>query len=217
MNERHGMREVEQALARQRIIPVVRHRSEPVPAELVQVLVSEGLRCVEIAMTSPRALTTLRAARERLGDAVILGAGTALNAEMARLAIRAGAEFVASPGLNEAMIDACRHLDVLPLPGVMTPTEAMRAWHAGAQVVKLFPASVVGPQFLRTLKGPLPWLRIVPTGGITPENVAEFLEAGAMAVGVGSWLLREEETVAGRWQGLKDRLRELEAAIRAGH
>jgi len=213
MRETRGMKTVEEAIIRQRFVPVLRQSREPVSLDLIQALVDEGVRCIEIAMTSPRALTTLRWVRDRLGDRVILGAGSALNAEMARLAIRAGSEFIASPGLSEAMIDVCRRADVLATPGIMSPTEAMRAWHSGARVVQVFPASVLGPGFLSAIHGPLPWLRLMPTGGITDENAADFLRAGAVAVGVGSWLTNEEEALSRRWQPLRQRLASLRRVL----
>ena len=202
-------REVEEAIARQRVVPVIRLRRGPVPMDLIETLIDGGAVCVEVTMTTPRALSSLRQIRERWGDRVYLGAGSALNAEMARLALRAGAEFVASPGLNEAMVDVCRRANVLVIPGVMTPTDAMRAWHSGAQLLKLFPATVVGSQFMKALRGPLPWIRWMPTGGITPDNVAEFLEAGATAVGVGGWLMPEDDVEAGRWNAIAARLEEI--------
>ncbi|MGD9520282.1 MAG: bifunctional 4-hydroxy-2-oxoglutarate aldolase/2-dehydro-3-deoxy-phosphogluconate aldolase [Armatimonadota bacterium] len=214
MTKPRGMKVVEEAIYRQKFVPVLRHSNEPVSLDLLQALAAEGVNCIEIALTSPRALTSLRWARDRLPDGIILGAGSALNAEMARLAIRAGAEFVASPGLNEAMIDVCRRADVLAIPGIMTPTETMRAWHAGAHLVKMFPASVLGPEFLSAIHGPLPWLRMMPTGGITDKNAAVFIRAGAVAVGLGSWLINEEEALAKRWQPLRERLKSLRDALR---
>ena len=205
-------REVEEAIARQKVVPVIRLRRGPVPMELVETLIDAGAACIEIAMTTPRALSSLRQVRERWGDRIYLGAGSALNAEMARLALRAGAEFVASPGLNEAMVDVCRRANVLVIPGVMTPTDAMRAWHSGAQLLKLFPATVVGPQFMKALRGPLPWIRWMPTGGITPDNIGEFLEAGAVAVGVGGWLTPEDDVEAGRWTAIAARFAEIARA-----
>ena len=202
-------REVEGAIARQKVVPVIRLRRGPVPMELVETLIDGGATCLEIAMTTPRALSSLRQVRERWGETVYLGAGSALNAEMARLALRAGAEFVASPGLNEATVDVCRRSNILAIPGVMTPTDAMRAWHCGAQLLKLFPATVVGPGFMKALRGPLPWIRWMPTGGINPDNVAEFIEAGAVAVGVGGWLMPEDDVEAGRWAAIAARLEEI--------
>jgi 2-dehydro-3-deoxyphosphogluconate aldolase/(4S)-4-hydroxy-2-oxoglutarate aldolase len=213
MMQPRGAKAVEEAIAAQKILPVLRLRGEPIPMQLVEVLLEEGLRCVEIAMTTPRALTTLREIRRRWGERVVLGAGSALNREMAQLAVRAGAEFIASPGLNEAMVDYCRRHDLLVMPGIMTPTEAMRAWHAGAQLVKVFPASVLGPAFLHALRGPLPWVRCVPTGGINAANLVAFMEAGAVAVGVGEGLAPEEEVAARHWQAIQARLRELRAAL----
>ncbi|MBC7288285.1 MAG: bifunctional 4-hydroxy-2-oxoglutarate aldolase/2-dehydro-3-deoxy-phosphogluconate aldolase [Armatimonadetes bacterium] len=206
-------REVEQAIVRQKVVPVVRLRRGPIPLDLVQALMDGGARCLEIAMTTPRALTTLRSVRERYGEEVFLGAGSALNAEMARLAVRAGAEFIASPGLNEATIDVCRRINLLVIPGVMTPTDAMRAWHAGAQLLKLFPASVVGPRFIIEMRGPLPWVRWMPTGGITPDNIQQYFEAGAVAVGVGGWLVVEDDVEARRYSAIVARFEELVKAI----
>lgn len=204
---------VKDVLIAQRVLPVLRLSTAPVPAEVVEILAEEGFSCLEIALTTPKVFSSLRALVERYGEKLIIGAGSAVNAEMARLAVRAGARFVACHALCTPMVEACRQQDVLPIPGIMTATEALQAWHLGADLVKVFPAHLMGPSYLEELRRPLPWQKYVATGGITAENAASFLAAGAVAVAVGHWLVKDEDVWTGDWAGVRSRARELKAAV----
>src|SRR5205814_6297705 len=151
----------------------------------------------EITLTVPDALDVLRQARRELGGRVLLGAGTVLDPETARAALLAGAEFVVAPTVNLDVIRLCRRYDKLVMPGAFTPTEVLAAWEAGADVVKVFPADVVGPAFFRALRGPLPQVKLMPTGGVDLTTAAEFLKAGAVCLGVGGQLV-DAKVVAAR-------------------
>src|SRR5438034_5299804 len=156
-------------------------------------------------MSVPNALDVLRQVRKALGDRVLLGAGTVLDPETARAVLLAGAEFVVAPVVNVDTIRLCRRYDKLVMPGAFTPTEILTAWEAGADIVKVFPADVLGPAFFKAMRGPLPQIRLMPTGGVDLTTAAEFLKAGACCLGVGSQLV-EPRAVSER---NFDRIREL--------
>ena len=181
------------------IVAVVRF-SDPDPlVEVVEALAAGGVTVAEVTFTVPNALDVIRAAKKRLGDRVLLGAGTVLDPETARAAFLAGAEFLVSPSLNLDVIRMCRRYDKLVMPGAFTPTEVLTAWEAGADVVKVFPADVVGPAFFKALKGPLPQVKLMPTGGVDLDTAAEFLKAGAVCLGVGSQLVDPKLVAAGEF------------------
>ena len=174
------------------VIAVVRV-SEPVrlgPA--ARALAAGGVGAVEVTLTTPDAIDAIADLASDKGLAgCVIGAGTVLDESAARYVIDAGARFVVSPALNPAVIRACRDRGVPCLPGALTPTELLEAWRAGAPVVKLFPASAVGPGYIRDVLAPLPFLRLVPSGGVSLDNAGEWIRAGAAAVSVGTALLRE--------------------------
>ena len=171
------------------LVAVVR---APDPTHLLNVIkaLAEGGVCVaEVTLTVPNALDVIRAAKADLGDRVLLGAGTVLDPETARAAILAGAEFLVSPTVNLDVIKLARRYDKLIFPGAFTPTEILAAWEAGADVVKVFPAEVLGPPFFKAMRGPLPQVRLMPTGGVDLNTAGDFLRAGACCLGVGSQLV----------------------------
>ena len=137
----------------------------------------------------PQALRVIQEAVAALGDDVVIGAGTVLDAETARAAILAGAGYIVSPVFRPAVIEMSRRYDILCMPGAMTPTEVLGAWEAGADVVKVFPAGVGGPQFFKDLKGPFPRIELMPTGSVNRETAPQYIRAGACAVGVGGELV----------------------------
>src|SRR5207302_3330953 len=159
----------------------------------------------EITMTVPGALDVLRQVRHALGERVLLGAGTILDTETARAALLAGAEYLVAPTVNVDVIRLGLRYDKLVVPGAFTPTEILAAWEAGADIVKVFPAEVVGPAFFKALRGPLPHIRLMPTGGVDLTTAAAFLKAGACCLGVGAQLV-EPRAIADR---NFDRIREL--------
>src|SRR5437764_3646663 len=187
------------------IVAVVRSPDSQQLVEAARALADGGVSVVEITMSVPDALDVLRQVRDALGDRILLGAGTVLDAETARAALLAGAEYLVAPTVNLDVIRLCQRYDRLVLPGAFTPTEILAAWEAGADVVKVFPADVVGPAFFKALRGPLPQVRLMPTGGVDLTTAASFLQAGACCLGVGSQLV-EPKTVADR---NFDRIREL--------
>src|SRR6267143_5347808 len=187
------------------IVAVVRAPDSQQLVEVVRALADGGVTVVEITMTVPGALDVLRQVRQELGARILLGAGTVLDPETARAVLLAGAEYIVAPTVNLDVIRLCRRYDKLVMPGAFTPTEILTAWEAGADIVKVFPADVVGPAFFKALHGPLPQIRLMPTGGVDLTTAAAFLKAGACCLGVGGQLV-EPRAVAER---NFDRIRQL--------
>lgn len=180
-----------------KLVAVVRSPDGAQLVEVARALQEGGIPIVEITMTVPDALGVVRAVRAALGDQLLLGAGTVLDPETARAALLAGAEFIVTPTLNPAVIRMCRRYGKLVMPGAFTPTEILAAWEAGAEMVKVFPADVGGPAYLSALHGPLPHVRLMPTGGVDLANAADFLRAGACALGLGSALVEKRALAEG--------------------
>ncbi len=193
-----------------RLIAIVRAAEADPLLPVAEALLAGGVKIVEFTLTTPGALEALRAARRRFADALILGAGSALNADAAQSAIEAGAQFIVAPHLDPAIIRLCHRdeYNVPAIPGALTPTEILAAWEAGADLIKVFPASLGGPRYVREVLAPLPHVQLVPTGGVTAANVVEFLSAGAIAVGVGSSLVDKAAVMAGDWPALTERARQ---------
>lgn len=185
------------------IVAIIRASSSGELIDVVSALREGGLTCIEVTMTTPGALEVVRKAREVCGEAAAIGVGTVLDAETARAAILAGAQFIVAPIVDRPTISMCRTYNVPVLPGAMTPTEIVRAWKAGADFVKVFPTSTLGAQYIRDLRGPLPQIRLVPTGGVTLDTVADFIRAGSNAVGVGSALVTKQAVKNRDFAGLK--------------
>lgn len=187
------------------IVAIVRSHDSQQLVEVARALVDGGVTVIEITMTVPHALDVIKQVRHALGDRIMLGAGTILDTETGRSAILAGAEYLVSPVLNLDLIKMCRRYDKAIMPGVFSPTEIMTAWEAGADVCKVFPADVLGPMFFKAVRGPLPQVRMMPTGGVDLTTAQKFLEAGACCLGIGSQLV-EPKAVADK---NFDRIREL--------
>jgi len=181
---------------------------------LARALQEGGLECVEITMTTPGALRAIEAASEKL-TGVLMGAGTVLDATTARQAILAGAKFLVTPTVELDVIETARRYGVVVIPGAMTPTEILTAWEAGADMVKVFPASVLGPSYLKAVRGPLPQIPLVPTGGITAENAGEFIRAGAAVVCAGGWLVDKLAVAKNDFDILTNKARALSAAVQS--
>lgn len=186
------------------IVAIIRAPSGELLTSVARALYEGGIDVIEVTLTVPRALEILAEVRKDLGDKILLGAGTVLDAETARAALFAGAEFIVSPALNLDVIRLCRRYDKVVMPGVFTPTEVLAAWEAGADVVKIFPADVVGPAYLRALQGPLPQVRMMPTGGVNLKTLRDFMKAGACAVGLGSSLVEKEAVRDGNLDRIRD-------------
>lgn len=189
------------------IIPVLRKIPYEKSTEIIQALYDGGIRAVEITMESDSAELMIQEAVEKYGEKMSVGAGTVLNVEDCRRAIEAGAQFVVSPSFDEAVVAYAVKLGVPVIPGVFTPSEMLQADKAGAAMVKLFPASVLGPGFIKDVLGPLSHIEIMTTGGITKETAKEYLDAGAVAVGAGSALLKKELIAANDWNGLENEVK----------
>jgi 2-dehydro-3-deoxyphosphogluconate aldolase/(4S)-4-hydroxy-2-oxoglutarate aldolase len=187
------------------IVAVVRSPDSQQLVEVARALVDGGVIALEITMSVPNALDVIKQVRQALGDRLVLGAGTVLDPETARACLLAGAEYLVAPTLNLDVIRLCKRYDKAIMPGAFTPTEILTAWEAGADVVKVFPADVLGPAFFKAVKAPLPQVRMMPTGGVDLTTAATFLKAGACALGVGGQLV-EAKAVAER---NFDRIREL--------
>ncbi|HEY7308447.1 MAG TPA: bifunctional 4-hydroxy-2-oxoglutarate aldolase/2-dehydro-3-deoxy-phosphogluconate aldolase [Gemmataceae bacterium] len=179
------------------IVAVVRSPDSQQLVEVVRALADGGVTVAEITMTVPNALDVLRQVRHSLGERVLLGAGTILDAETARAALLAGAEYLVAPTVNLDVIRLAQRYSKLVMPGAFTPTEILTAWEAGADIVKVFPAEVLGPAFFKAMLGPLPQIRLMPTGGVDLNTAADFLRAGACCLGLGSQLV-EPRAVAQR-------------------
>jgi 2-dehydro-3-deoxyphosphogluconate aldolase/(4S)-4-hydroxy-2-oxoglutarate aldolase len=175
------------------ILPVIRAPSADAAVAVVEALLQAGHTVAEITMTVPNEIDAIGAVEKRFPGKVIVGAGTVTDAETARRAVDAGAEFIVTPCLVPEVIDAAHRVDVAVLPGALTPGEVFEAFRLGGDMVKVFPVqSVGGAAYLRALRGPFPDIPLVPTGGVTLENIAEMFEAGAAAVGVGTELISKD-------------------------
>src|SRR5258708_327830 len=198
------------------IIPVVRAQSGDEALAAVDAICAGGIPILEITMTVPGAVKIIKELTKRLGDEALIGAGTVLDSETARQCIDAGARFVVSPSLDVPTIDACRSLRVPVFPGAMTPTEVVTAWKAGADAVKVFPANAVGgATYVKSLRAPLPQIELIPTGGVSLTNVAEFMAAGALAVGVGADLVDLAAVRDGDAASITAKAREYVAVVNA--
>ena len=172
------------------VIPVVRAESADQAMRAVEAIKAGGVGVLEVTMTVPGAIGVIEKLAAAYGAEALIGAGTVLDPETARACIQAGAQFIVSPALNEETIAFCRDNDVAVFPGALTPTEVVRAWNAGADAVKVFPAGAVGgASYLKALKAPLPQIELIPTGGVSLRTAADFIKAGAMALGVGADLV----------------------------
>ncbi|MHB1022893.1 MAG: bifunctional 4-hydroxy-2-oxoglutarate aldolase/2-dehydro-3-deoxy-phosphogluconate aldolase [Acidobacteriaceae bacterium] len=180
------------------LVPVLRASSVQEALTIAHAIAEGGVPVLEVTMTVPGAIQVISTLVEQAGDRLLIGAGTVLDPETARACILAGAQFVVSPALNVKTIEMCRRYSVPVIPGVLTPTEVVTAWQAGADVVKVFPCSAVGgAKYLKALKAPLPQVEMIPTGGVSLTTASEFLEAGAFALGVGGDLVDNKAVAQG--------------------
>src|SRR5437870_5316240 len=196
------------------IVAVVRSADSQQLVEVCRALADGGVSVVEITMTVPDALDVVRQVRQALGDRLLLGAGTILDPETARAALLAGAEYLVAPTVNLDVIRLCQRYDKLVMPGAFTPTEILTAWEAGADIVKVFPADVVGPAFFKALRGPLPHIRLMPTGGVDLKTAAEFLKAGACCLGIGGQLVEPKAIAERNFDRIRDLARQYVAIVK---
>ncbi len=180
------------------IVPVVRASSADEAMRVIDAIKEGGINVLEITMTVPGAVAVIEEVAKRFGQKVIVGAGTVLDAETARACMLAGAQFIVSPALNLKTIEMCRRYSIAVMPGALTPTEVITAWQAGADMVKVFPCNAMGgASYLKSLKAPFPQVELIPTGGVSLKTAADFIHAGALALGVGSDLVDTKAIRAG--------------------
>lgn len=187
------------------------------PTELVRVakaIAAGGVSVIEFTLTTPGALRIIEEATRELGQDVLIGAGTVLDTETARAAILAGAEFIVAPTLNPDVIEICHRYDKVVIPGAYTPTEILTAWECGADFIKVFPAEIGGPAYLKAVRAPLPQAKLIPVGGVSLETVAAFVRAGAVALGVGSNLVDKKLVAQGGFDQLTQIAHEFSQAVR---
>jgi 2-dehydro-3-deoxyphosphogluconate aldolase/(4S)-4-hydroxy-2-oxoglutarate aldolase len=197
------------------VVAVIRLKEPERLRAVVDAIAAGGVRALEVTMTVPRAIDLIRELAPTLPKEFLLGAGTVVDADTAARAIDAGAQFIVSPVFRRAVIDAAHRAGVPALPGCLTPTEILDAWDAGADVVKVFPATALGPAFLKDVRGPLPHVKLMPTGGVTLDNAGQWITAGAVAVGVGTALLDANAIAAGNYSVLEANARRIVANVRA--
>jgi len=184
------------------LVAVIRADGPDQLVDVCRALRDGGVEVAEITMTTPGALDAIHQARQRLGDDCLIGVGSVLDAETARAALLAGAQYIVAPTLNLDVITMAHRYDVPIVPGALTPTEIITAWQAGADLVKVFPANHFGPKYFKDLLAPMPQLKLTPTGGVDLNTAADWLKAGAACLGVGSALVKKDLIKAGDWAGL---------------
>ena len=202
-------------IERERIVAVIRLEEADKLRAVIDALAAGGVRVFEVTMTVPRAIELIGLLAREVRDDVLIGAGTVLDKGTACDAIRAGAKFIVGPVFRRDVIEACHGRGVPAMPGCFTPTEILDAWESGADIVKVFPSTALGPTFIKDVRAPLPQLKLMPTGGVSIENAADWLRAGAVAVGVGSALVDAAAVKAGDFAAITRRAELLVANIEA--
>lgn len=197
------------------VVAVIRLADASKLGAVIDALGAGGVRAIEVTMTVPGAIGLIEALAPGLPKDFVLGAGTILDPETARQAILAGARFIVGPVFNPAVISLCHRYDVAVAPGCFTPTEILAAWEAGADIVKVFPATALGPGYLRDIRGPLPQVRLLPTGGVTAANAGSWIKAGAVAIGVGTALVDPAAVAEGRYHSISEAAASFVAAVAA--
>lgn len=197
------------------VIPVVRVTSAQEAIEVSDAIKEGGISLIEITMSVHGAIDVIKELTKKYGDEIIMGAGTILDPETARAALLAGAQFIVTPTLNLDVIQIAHRYSAVVVPGAMTPTEILTAWNAGADMVKVFPAAQLGgPEYLKALKGPLPQILLVPTGGVNLQNAGAFIKAGASAIGVGGELVDKKAVKEKKFNVITENARAFLRAVR---
>ena len=197
------------------LVPVLRAKSQEDAVAIGLAVEKGGVPVLEVTMTVPGAIEVIRHMAAHFGSRVLIGAGTVLDAETARLCMLAGAQFIVSPSLKLETIEICRRYSLVIIPGALTPTEIVTAWEAGADAVKVFPCSAVGgAKYLKALKAPLPHIELIPTGGVSLATAEEFLDAGAFALGVGGDLIDHEAIAKGKLEVISENAKKYTEVVR---
>jgi 2-dehydro-3-deoxyphosphogluconate aldolase/(4S)-4-hydroxy-2-oxoglutarate aldolase len=207
--------EATQEIEKLGVVAVIRMQDPGRLRAVIDALAAGGVRALEVTMTVPRAVELIREIAPTLPAGFMFGAGTVLDAETAHRVIEAGAQFVVSPVFRREVIEACHAYDRPAMPGCLTPTEILEAWDAGADVVKVFPATTFGPGYVKDVRAPLPHVKLMPTGGVTLDNAGDWIRAGAVAVGVGSALLDNAAIAAGNYAVLEANARRIVSNVHA--
>lgn len=197
------------------IIAVVRLDDLSTAVDVTRALVAGGVTAVEFTFTNPRAAQAIETVRSALGDRAAIGAGSVLDAETARIAILAGAEYIVTPTYKRATVETCNRYAVPSVIGALTATEMLTAQEAGAHYIKVHPASLGGPKYFKDILAPLPFLKLIPSGGVTPDNAADFIRAGAVAVAMGSNLVDGASVANRSWETITTRARNLSQTVHA--
>jgi 2-dehydro-3-deoxyphosphogluconate aldolase/(4S)-4-hydroxy-2-oxoglutarate aldolase len=198
------------------VVAIMRAKSSDQLLKAADALLAGGVTAIEITMTTPGALEIIRSARERYGSEVLFGVGSVLDPETARAAILAGAQFVVGPTLNLKTIEICKRYSVPVIPGAYTPTEILTAWEAGADAVKVFPASVGGPAYIKAVKAPLPQIRVAAVGGVNLDTAQDFIHSGTDILGVGSALVNQKLLDAQDFATISERARRFREEVNKG-
>jgi 2-dehydro-3-deoxyphosphogluconate aldolase/(4S)-4-hydroxy-2-oxoglutarate aldolase len=198
----------------EKVIALIRAENSDGLLDCAKALADGGLTSIELTMTTPGAIRMLEKATSELPD-FLFGLGTVLDAETARMGILSGARFVVTPALRPDVITLCKRYSIPIFSGALTPTEVVNAWEAGADAAKIFPAEFFGPAYIKSLKGPLPHVEMVPTGGVTAENVGEFIKAGAYATAAGSSLVEAKALKEKNWAAITAKAKAFVAAVDA--
>ena len=196
------------------VVAVIRLQDGSKLRAVVDALAAGGIIALEVTMTVPRAIELIGEIAPALPDGFLVGAGTVVDPDTARAAVQAGARFIVGPVFRPAVIEAARAAGAAAIPGCFSPTEILAAWEAGADVVKVFPATALGPAYFKDLRGPLPQVRLMPTGGVTIENAGEWIKAGAVAIGVGGALVDPKLVAAGNYAAITDRAKRFIERVR---
>jgi 2-dehydro-3-deoxyphosphogluconate aldolase/(4S)-4-hydroxy-2-oxoglutarate aldolase len=208
---RSSVAQVEQA----GIVAVIRLKDPRKVRGVVDALAEGGIRALEVTMTVPGAVDLIGQLAPTMPEGFVFGAGTVVDAETVHRVVDAGAQFVVSPVFRREVIEACQKRDIASMPGCFTPTEILDAWDAGADIVKVFPATALGPGYLKDVRAPLPQVKLMPTGGVTVDNAGDWIRAGAVAVGVGSSLLDTKAIESGDFHVLRALAERMVANVRA--
>jgi len=203
------------AIERAGVVAVIRMKDPAKVQAVVDAIAAGGVHAIEVTMTVPGAVKLIEALAPRMPAGFLFGAGTVLDAATAASVIDAGAQFIVSPVFRTSLITACHERGVPVTPGCFSPTEILDAWEAGADIVKVFPATALGPGYIKDVRAPLPHVKLMPTGGVTVENAGEWIAAGAVAVGVGSALLDAKAIEAGDYAALTARAARIVANVNA--
>ena len=195
------------------VVAVIRLKDPDKVRAVVDALAAGGVRALEVTMTVPRAVELIRELAPTMPEGFLLGAGTVTDAATAHAVIDAGASYIVSPVFRVEVIAACRERDVPAIPGCFTPTEILAAHEAGAEIIKLFPATALGPQYIKDVRAPLPQVKLMPTGGVTLDNAGDWIRAGAVAVGVGSALVDATAIEAGRFDLIRSNAERVVASV----